>query len=50
MDFIDQVLSDFTNQGALEILEDVMSEVEMRIESCEEGTYTINRIKGDFLY
>lgn len=41
MDFIDQVLSDFTNQGALEILEDVMSEVEMRIESCEEGTYTI---------
>lgn len=50
MDFIDQVLSDFTNEGAIEVLEDVKSEINMRIESCEEGTYTINRIKGDFLY
>lgn len=41
MDFIDQVLSDFTNEGAMEVLEDVKSETDMRIESCEEGTYTI---------
>lgn len=41
MDFIDQVLSDFTNEGAREVLEDVKSEINMRIESCEEGTYTI---------
>lgn len=41
MDFIDQVLSDFTNEGAMEVLEDVKSEIDMRIESCEEGTYTI---------
>lgn len=41
MDFIDQVLSDFTNEGAIEVLEDVKSEIDMRIESCEEGTYTI---------
>ena len=41
MDFIDQVLSDFTNDGAMEVLEDVKSEIDMRIESCEEGTYTI---------
>lgn len=41
MDLIDQVLSDFTNEGAMEVLEDVKSEIEMRIESCEEGTYTI---------
>ena len=39
MDFIDQVLSDFTNEGAMEVLEDVKSEINMRIESCEEGTY-----------
>lgn len=39
MDFIDQVLSDFTNEGAMEVLEDVKSEIDMRIESCEEGTY-----------
>lgn len=26
MDFIDQVLSDFTNEGAIEVLEDVKSE------------------------
>lgn len=41
MDFIDQVLSDFTNEGAMEVLEDVKSEINMRIESCEEGTYTV---------
>lgn len=38
MDFIDQVLSDFTNEGAMEVLEDVKSEIDIRIESCEEGT------------
>lgn len=41
MDFIDQVLSDFTNEGAMEVLEGVKSEINMRIESCEEGTYTV---------
>jgi len=41
MDFIDQVLSDFTNEGAMEVLEDVKSEIDIRIESCEEGTYTV---------
>lgn len=41
MDFIDQVLSDFTNEGAMEVLEDVKSEIDMRIESCEEGTYKL---------
>lgn len=41
MDFIDQVLSDYTNEGAMDVLEDVKSEIDMRIESCEEGTYTI---------
>ena len=41
MDFIDQVLSDFTNEGAMEVQEDVKSEINMRIESCEEGTYTV---------
>ena len=25
MDFIDQVLSDFTNEGAMDVLEDVLS-------------------------
>ncbi len=41
MDFIDQVLSDFTNEGAMVVLEDVKSEIDIRIESCEEGTYTV---------
>lgn len=41
MEYIDQVLSDFTNEGAQEVLEDVKSEIDMRIESCEEDTYTI---------
>lgn len=41
MEYIDQVLSDFTNEGAQKVLEDVKSEIDMRIESCEEGTYTI---------
>lgn len=41
MYFIDQVLSDFTNEGAMEVLEDVKSEIDMRIESCEEDTYTV---------
>lgn len=41
MDFIDQVLSDFTNEGAMDVLEDVKSEIDIRIESCEEGTYTV---------
>lgn len=41
MDFIDQVLSDFTNEGTMEVLEDVKSEIDIRIESCEEGTYTV---------
>lgn len=41
MDLIDQVLSDFTNEGAMDVLEDVKSEIDMRIESCEEGTYTV---------
>lgn len=41
MDFIDQVLSDFTNEGAMEVLEDVKSEIDIRIESCEESTYTV---------
>lgn len=41
MDFIDQVLSDFTNEGAMDVLEDVRSEIDIRIGSCEEGTYTV---------
>lgn len=41
MDFIDQVLSDFTNEGAMEVLEDVKSEIDIRIESCEEGIYKV---------
>nr|DAR07720.1 MAG TPA: hypothetical protein [Caudoviricetes sp.] len=41
MDFIDQVLLDFTNEGAMDVLEDVKSEIDIRIESCEEGTYTV---------
>lgn len=41
MDFIDQVLSDFTNEGAMDVLEDVKSEIDMRIESCDEGIYTV---------
>lgn len=41
MDFIDQVLSDFTNEGAMKVLEDVKSEIDMRIESCDEGIYTV---------
>lgn len=41
MDFIDQVLSDFTNEGAMDVLEDVRSEIDIRIESCKEGTYTV---------
>jgi len=41
MDFIDQVLSDFTNEGAMDVLEDVKSEIDIRIESCEEATYTV---------
>lgn len=41
MDFIDQVLSYFTNEGAMEVLEDVKSEIDIRIESCEEATYTV---------
>lgn len=41
IDFIEQVLSDFTNEGAMDVLEDVKSEIDIRIESCEEGTYTV---------
>lgn len=41
MDFIDQVLSDFTNEGAMEVLVDVKSEIDIRIESCEEGIYKV---------
>ena len=41
MDFIDQVLSDFTKEGGMDVLEDVKSEIDIRIESCEEGTYTV---------
>lgn len=41
IDFIDQVLSDFTNEGAMDVLEDVKSEIDIRIESCEEGIYTV---------
>lgn len=39
MDFIDQVLSDFTNEGAMEVLEDVKSEIDIRIESCRMNEY-----------
>lgn len=31
MDFIDQVLSDFTNEGAMEVLEDVKSEIDLSL-------------------
>lgn len=30
MDFIDQVLSDFTNEGAMEVLEDVKNALSQR--------------------
>lgn len=39
LDHIDQVLNGHTNEEAKEILEELKSEIDIKIESCEEGTY-----------
>lgn len=42
LDYIDQVLSIYTNDDAKLILEELKSEIESRIDSCEDGVYTEN--------
>lgn len=39
LDYIDQVLSIYTNDDAKLILEELKSEIDIKIESCEDGTY-----------
>lgn len=39
LDHIDQVLNGHTNKEAKEILEELKSEIDIKIESCEDGTY-----------
>jgi ArsR family metal-binding transcriptional regulator len=39
LDHIDQVLNGHTNEEAKEILEELKSEIDIKIESCEDGTY-----------
>ena len=39
LDHIDQVLNGHTNEEAKEILEELRSEIDIKIESCEDGTY-----------
>lgn len=39
LDYIDQVLSIYTNDDAKLILEELKSEINIKIESCEDGTY-----------
>ncbi|WP_337557533.1 hypothetical protein [Phocaeicola plebeius] len=41
LDHIDQVLNGHTNEEAKEVLEELRSEIDIKIESCEEGTYTV---------
>lgn len=39
LDHIDQVLNGHTNEEAKEVLEELRSEIDIKIESCEDGTY-----------
>lgn len=39
LDHIDLVLKSCTNEEAKEIFEELKSEIDIKIESCEDGTY-----------
>ena len=42
MQYIDELLQDYSNEECADILKEVISECQSRIENCEEGVYTTN--------
>ena len=42
MQYIDELLQDYSNEECADILKEVISECQSRIENCEGGVYTTN--------